>query len=83
MKGPRSDHSSRTYAPTEEDSRGVSVAFTGFEVLQLFGQVREGDRWARLRARFALGTQTYLTTTIGGGTSEIQRNIIALSLIHI
>jgi alkylation response protein AidB-like acyl-CoA dehydrogenase len=55
----------------------MRVAFTGFEVLQLFGQLREGDRWAKLRARFALGTQTYLTTTIGGGTSEIQRNIIA------
>jgi alkylation response protein AidB-like acyl-CoA dehydrogenase len=53
------------------------VAFTGFEVLQLYGQLRETDKWTKLRGRFALGTQTYLTTTIGGGTSEIQRNIIA------
>ena len=46
-------------------------------MLQLFGQVKEGDRWAKMKARFGLGTQTYLTNTIGGGTSEIQRNIIA------
>jgi alkylation response protein AidB-like acyl-CoA dehydrogenase len=55
----------------------VRLAYTGFEMLQLFGQVREGDKWAKMRARFGLGTQTYLTTTLGGGTSEIQRNIIA------
>jgi alkylation response protein AidB-like acyl-CoA dehydrogenase len=53
------------------------MSYTGFQVLQMFGQVREGDRWAKMRARFGLGTMTYLTTTIGGGTSEIQRNIIA------
>ena len=56
---------------------GVRLAYTGFQVLQLYGQVREEDRWAKMKARFGLGTQTYLTTTIGGGTSEIQRNIIA------
>ncbi|MGH2585183.1 MAG: acyl-CoA dehydrogenase family protein, partial [Dehalococcoidia bacterium] len=55
----------------------VRLAYTGFEALQLHGQVREGDKRAKLQGRFALGTQTYLTNTIGGGTSEIQRNIIA------
>jgi alkylation response protein AidB-like acyl-CoA dehydrogenase len=55
----------------------VRLGYTGFQVLQLFGQVREGDRWAKLKARFGLNTMTYLTTTLGGGTSEIQRNIIA------
>jgi alkylation response protein AidB-like acyl-CoA dehydrogenase len=53
------------------------VGYTGFQTLGMFGQVREGDRWAKLKARFGLMTMTYLTTTIGGGTSEIQRNIIA------
>jgi alkylation response protein AidB-like acyl-CoA dehydrogenase len=53
------------------------LAYTGFEVLQLYGQVRETDKWAKLKGRFGLATQTYLTTTLGGGTSEIQRNIIA------
>jgi alkylation response protein AidB-like acyl-CoA dehydrogenase len=56
---------------------GTRISYTGFQVLQLYGQVREGDRWAKMRAQFGLGTMTYLTTTIGGGTSEIQRNIIA------
>ncbi len=55
----------------------VRLAHTGFQALQLFGQLYEASKWSKLRARFALGTQTYLTTTIGGGTSEIQRNIIA------
>jgi alkylation response protein AidB-like acyl-CoA dehydrogenase len=55
----------------------VRLAYTGFELLQLYGQIKQGDKWAKLNARFGLGTQTYLTTTLGGGTSEIQRNIIA------
>jgi alkylation response protein AidB-like acyl-CoA dehydrogenase len=53
------------------------LSYTGFQILGMYGQVREGDKYARLKARFGLGTMTYLTTTIGGGTSEIQRNIIA------
>ncbi len=56
---------------------GMRVGYTGFQVLQLFGQLKEESRWAKMRARFALATQTYLVMTIGGGTSEIQRNIIA------
>jgi alkylation response protein AidB-like acyl-CoA dehydrogenase len=50
---------------------------TGVETLGLYGQVREGDRWARLKARFSLGVMTQIIGNIGGGTSEIQRNIIA------
>jgi alkylation response protein AidB-like acyl-CoA dehydrogenase len=56
---------------------GTRFGYTGFQILQLYGQVKEGDKYARMKARFGLSTQTYLTTTIGGGTSEIQRNIIA------
>jgi alkylation response protein AidB-like acyl-CoA dehydrogenase len=55
----------------------VRLSYTGFELLQLYGQVKQGDKWAKLQGRFGLGTQPYLTTTLGGGTSEIQRNIIA------
>ncbi|HEY4668472.1 MAG TPA: acyl-CoA dehydrogenase family protein [Tepidiformaceae bacterium] len=53
------------------------IANTGLHVLGLHGALMPGSRFARLRAQFAL---TYLTTvprTIAGGTSEIQRNIIA------
>ena len=55
----------------------VRIAYTGFQVLQLFGHLRQESKHAKMRARFGLGTMTYLTTVIGGGTSEIQRNIIA------
>lgn len=55
----------------------VRLSYTGFEILQLYAPLLQGTRWAKLRSRFALGVQTYLTTTLGGGTSEIQRNIIA------
>lgn len=53
------------------------IANTGLQVLGSHGQLMPGSPLAKLRAQFAL---TYLTTvprTIAGGTSEIQRNIIA------
>ncbi|MBN9494000.1 acyl-CoA dehydrogenase family protein [bacterium] len=53
------------------------IANTGLQVLGAYGQLMPGSPLAKLRAQFAL---TYLTTvprTIAGGTSEIQRNIIA------
>lgn len=53
------------------------IANTGVHVLGLHGALMPGSPLAKLQAQFAL---TYLTTvprTIAGGTSEIQRNIIA------
>jgi len=53
------------------------IANAGLQVLGIYGQLMPGSALAKLRAQFAL---TYLTTvprTIAGGTSEIQRNIIA------
>lgn len=53
------------------------IAATGLAVLGPHGALMPGSRHERLQAQFAL---TYLTTvcrTIAGGTSEIQRNIIA------
>ncbi len=53
------------------------IAATGLAVLGLYGGLMPGSPYERLQAQFAL---TYLTTvcrTIAGGTSEIQRNIIA------
>jgi 3-oxocholest-4-en-26-oyl-CoA dehydrogenase alpha subunit len=53
------------------------IASAGLSVLGMFGALMPGSPWERLGAQFAL---TYLTTvprTIAGGTSEIQRNIIA------
>jgi len=53
------------------------MANAGLSMLGLYGPLMPGSPAARLHAQFAL---TYLTTvprTIAGGTSEIQRNIIA------
>ncbi len=53
------------------------IANTGLHVLGVYGALMPGSPLAKLRAQFAL---TYLTTvprTIAGGTSEVQRNIIA------
>ena len=54
------------------------VARTGMKVVGMYGNVYDsGSKWAALRARYA---QSYLGTvsvTIYGGTSEIQRNIVA------
>jgi alkylation response protein AidB-like acyl-CoA dehydrogenase len=45
----------------------------------LHGQVRsESKKWARLRGEFTLTYMTTVGITIAGGTSEIQRNIIAM-----
>jgi hypothetical protein len=53
------------------------IANTGLHLLGMHGGLMPGSPLARLQAQFAL---TYLSTvprTIAGGTSEIQRNIIA------
>ena len=53
------------------------IANTGLHILGLHGALMPGSPLEKLQAQFAL---TYLTTvprTIAGGTSEIQRNIIA------
>jgi alkylation response protein AidB-like acyl-CoA dehydrogenase len=53
------------------------IANTGLHILGMHGGLMPGSPLAKLQAQFAL---TYLTTvprTIAGGTSEIQRNIIA------
>lgn len=53
------------------------IAATGLHVLGPYGALMPGSPLEKLQAQFAL---TYLTTvprTIAGGTSEIQRNIIA------
>jgi alkylation response protein AidB-like acyl-CoA dehydrogenase len=53
------------------------IANTGLHLLGMYGALMPGSPFAKLQAQFAL---TYLSTvprTIAGGTSEIQRNIIA------
>jgi hypothetical protein len=54
------------------------VAATAVNLMGMPGQVRpESPRWAKLRGTFVLSYMVSMGLTIAGGTSEIQRNIIA------
>jgi alkylation response protein AidB-like acyl-CoA dehydrogenase len=56
----------------------LRLARAGLQILGLYGQLRPESRWVQLRGRFE---RQYLWQTgmvVGGGTSEIQRNIIAI-----
>ncbi len=55
----------------------LRVANTGMQALGLMGQLTEDSKWAPLRGRFRRLYLWSLSETIGGGTSEVQRNIIA------
>ena len=55
----------------------LRVANTGMQVLGLMGQLVEGSKWAPLRGKLRRLYLWSISETIGGGTSEIQRNIIA------
>ncbi|MBM3140189.1 MAG: acyl-CoA dehydrogenase [Chloroflexi bacterium] len=53
------------------------IAGTGMKLLGLFGQLRPGEPQAPLGGSVGQSYVTSVSATIGGGTSEIQRNIIA------
>ncbi|HWO93474.1 MAG TPA: acyl-CoA dehydrogenase [Dehalococcoidia bacterium] len=53
------------------------VAATGMHVLGLYGQISPKSKWAPLRGRIERSYLGAVSATIAGGTSEIQRNIIA------
>ena len=54
------------------------LAGAGVEIMGLYGQVRpESKKWARLRGEFTMSYMMTQGISIAGGTSEIQRNIIA------
>ena len=59
---------------TELDQR---IAATGLKMIGLYGQVERDDEHAVLGGRMPSMYMYATTSTIGGGTSEIQRNIIA------
>ncbi len=54
------------------------VAQGGMRVLQLYGNLREGSPWARIRGRFATHYLWTVSQTYAGGSVEIQRQIIAV-----
>ncbi len=53
------------------------IANTGMKVLGLYGQLARGQKWAPLRGRIEFMYLRSVANTIEGGTSEIQRNVIA------
>ena len=55
----------------------LRVANTGMQALGMMGQLVEGSKWAPLRGKLRRLYLWSISETIGGGTSEIQRNIIA------
>ena len=55
----------------------LRVANTGMQVLGLTGQLTEDSKWAPLRGRLRRLYLWSISEPIGGGTSEVQRNIIA------
>ncbi|HXG43115.1 MAG TPA: acyl-CoA dehydrogenase [Dehalococcoidia bacterium] len=57
---------------------GLRLARRGLAILGLYGQLQPKSRWARLRGRFERQYQWMTAMVVGGGTSEIQRNLIAI-----
>lgn len=49
----------------------------GVQILGPLGQLRKGGKWTQVEGRFAHGYLEGYISTIVGGTSEVQRNIIA------
>jgi alkylation response protein AidB-like acyl-CoA dehydrogenase len=60
---------------SEQEQRMTSI---GMEILGLYGQLKEGCKWSPLGGQMELAYQIAFMGTIGGGTSEIQRSIIAI-----
>lgn len=50
----------------------------GMEITGLHGQLKEGSPWAPINGIMERACQLSFMVTIGGGTSEIQRSIIAI-----
>ena len=63
----------KTFA-TETAQRITNI---GMDILSLYGQLKEGSKWAKLAGKMERSYRTSIVETIYAGTSEIQRNIIA------
>ncbi len=57
----------------------VKIACTAMEILGLYGQLERGSKWAPLLDGWAsIGYLDAISGPIGAGTSEVQRDIIAI-----
>lgn len=55
----------------------VRMANLGVEIMGLYGTLKQGSKWAPLMGKFESTCQINLGTTIAGGSTETQKNIIA------
>jgi len=53
------------------------LADTAMQILGLYGQLMEGSRWVPIRGRISWEYLHSFMTTLGGGTSEVGRSVIA------
>jgi alkylation response protein AidB-like acyl-CoA dehydrogenase len=56
----------------------VHLANTGIEILGLYGQLHKDSKWVQFMGRFQKSYLYAIAMMVGGGSSEIQRNIIAM-----
>lgn len=56
----------------------LRMAITGLEIMGLYGQLEPKSKWVPLRGRFERQYMWQTGMSVGGGTPEIQRNIIAI-----
>ncbi len=56
----------------------VRLANSGIDILGLYGQLQKDSKWSQLMGRFQKSYLYAIAVVVGGGTSEIQRNIIAM-----
>jgi len=61
---------------SEREQRLTNIAM---QIMGLYGQLKEGSKWAQLKGRMEYMYRFSVLGTIGGGTNEIQRSIIALT----
>ncbi len=53
------------------------IARTSMKVVVLYGQLMSGSEWAVSRGRYGASYIQTVASTIAGGTSEVQRNIVS------
>ena len=56
---------------------GIKLTNAGVNLMGPYGQLQPGSKWAQLQGRLATAYLLAVSGPIGGGTTEIQRNIIA------
>jgi len=55
------------------------LANTGMQILGLYGQLKKGSKWAPLQGRMEDAYRHSVMARIGGGSTEVQRMIIAIA----